>query len=96
MVPPAIADDLRRKKPIPSKKYEDITLMFSAIDGFEAFSASHEPLDIVILLNNCYTIFDTILDPAIHPKIYKVSLSRSTVYLSVKATVTVQPLCSLG
>ncbi|GAU88896.1 hypothetical protein RvY_01514 [Ramazzottius varieornatus] len=72
VVPPAIADDLRRKKPIPSKKYEDITLMFSTIDGFEAFSASHEPLDIVILLNSCYTIFDTILDPAIHPKIYKV------------------------
>ncbi|GAU88898.1 hypothetical protein RvY_01515-2 [Ramazzottius varieornatus] len=72
VVPPAIADDLRCKRTIPSLRYDDVTLMFSSVDGFAAFSSTHHPIEIVRFLNRLYTMFDAILDPRVHSKVYKV------------------------
>lgn len=72
VVPPAIAEDLRCKRTIPSLRYDDVTLMFSSVDGFAAFSSTHHPIEIVRFLNRLYTMFDAILDPRVHPKVYKV------------------------
>ncbi|XP_071951378.1 guanylate cyclase soluble subunit beta-1-like [Antedon mediterranea] len=63
ILPPSVANELRHRRPVPAKKYEWVTLMFSGISGFSDFCRqySHDPLTIVFTLNQIYTSFDTIL-----------------------------------
>ena len=74
VVPASIADDLRHKRNVPSLRYDDVTVLFSAIEGFSEFCATHRPIEIVELLNTCHGVFDTILNPKSHPEVYKVLL----------------------
>lgn len=71
VLPSSVANQLRLKRPVPAEKYEMVTILFSAIVGFTDFCKSATPLQIVQLLNDVYTSFDSLLDPRIND-VYKV------------------------
>ena len=80
VLPSSVANDLRHKRPVPAKKYEMVTVLFSAIVGFTDFCKSATPLEIVQLLNDVYTSFDALLDPRIND-VYKVSNLHSNTFI---------------
>lgn len=76
MLPPSVANELRHQRPVPAKKYECVTLLFSGVVGFNHYCAknadSNGAMKIVKLLNNLYTTFDVLTDPKKNPNVYKV------------------------
>ncbi|KAG8192153.1 hypothetical protein JTE90_027795 [Oedothorax gibbosus] len=76
ILPPSVANELRHHRPVPAKKFERVTILFSGIVGFSQYctrnSDSNAARKIVNLLNNIYTTFDVLTDPKINPNIYKV------------------------
>lgn len=87
MLPISVANELRHKRPVPAKRYDCVTLLFSGIVGFAAYCASNTDsngaMKIVQMLNELYTAFDTLTDPKRNPNIYKVSSSRRTGIISL-------------
>ena len=73
VLPPTVANELRHKRPVPAKKFDCVTLMFSGIAGFSDFCKknSRDPMVIVNLLNDIYTTFDVLSEN--NPHVYKVS-----------------------
>lgn len=71
-----MANELRHQRPVPAKKYECVTLLFSGVVGFNDYCAknadSNGAMKIVKLLNNLYTTFDVLTDPKKNPNVYKV------------------------
>ncbi|GAB5570425.1 guanylate cyclase soluble subunit beta-1 isoform X2 [Prionailurus iriomotensis] len=67
---------LRHKRPVPAKRYDNVTILFSGIVGFNAFCSKHASgegaMKIVNLLNDLYTRFDTLTDSRKNPFVYKV------------------------
>ncbi|XP_042896623.1 guanylate cyclase soluble subunit beta-1 [Parasteatoda tepidariorum] len=76
ILPPSVANDLRHNRPVPARKYELVTILFSGIVGFSQYCANHSDSigarKIVHLLNNIYTTFDVLTDPVKNPNVYKV------------------------
>ncbi|XP_054754630.1 guanylate cyclase soluble subunit beta-1-like [Lytechinus pictus] len=72
ILPPSVANELRHHRPVPAKKFECVTLMFSGINGFGDFCRrySHDAMKIVNLLNSVYTKFDVLTER--NPDVYKV------------------------
>lgn len=72
-----MANELRHSRPVPAKKYDCVTLLFSGIVGFGAYCAAHTDsggaMKIVNMLNQLYTAFDVLTDPKKNPNVYKVS-----------------------
>lgn len=77
VLPPSVANELRHKRPVPAKRYDNVTILFSGIVGFNAFCSKHASgegaMKIVNLLNDLYTRFDTLTDSRKNPFVYKVS-----------------------
>ncbi|XP_060922256.1 retinal guanylyl cyclase 2-like [Limanda limanda] len=69
LLPKSVAQALKKGKPVRPEHYSDSTLYFSDIVGFTTISALSEPIEVVDLLNDLYTIFDAII--ATHD-VYKV------------------------
>lgn len=71
-----MANELRHKRPVPAKRYDSVTLLFSGIVGFSSYCAHHTDsrgaMKIVQMLNQLYTAFDVVTDPKKNPNIYKV------------------------
>ncbi|XP_072040201.1 guanylate cyclase soluble subunit beta-1-like [Amphiura filiformis] len=82
VLPPPVANELRHKRPVPAKKFDCVTLMFSGIAGFSEFCKknSSDPMVIVDLLNDIYTTFDVLSEH--NPKVYKVETVGDT-YMAV-------------
>lgn len=78
MLPISVANELRHSRPVPAKKYDCVTLLFSGIVGFGAYCAAHTDssgaMKIVNMLNQLYTAFDVLTDPKKNPNVYKVSI----------------------
>ncbi|KAF7413728.1 hypothetical protein HZH68_002217 [Vespula germanica] len=76
VLPISVANELRHSRPVPAKKYDCVTLLFSGIVGFGAYCAAHTDsggaMKIVNMLNQLYTAFDVLTDPKKNPNVYKV------------------------
>lgn len=82
VLPPSVANELRHKRPVPAKRYDNVTILFSGIVGFNAFCSKHASAEgaikIVNLLNDVYTRFDILTDSRNNPYVYKVGGSNLT------------------
>ncbi|XP_071976904.1 guanylate cyclase soluble subunit beta-1 [Engystomops pustulosus] len=76
VLPPSVANELRHKRPVAAKRYDNVTILFSGIVGFNAFCSKHASgegaMKIVNLLNDIYTRFDILTDSRKNPFVYKV------------------------
>ncbi|KAM9827809.1 retinal guanylyl cyclase 2-like [Neosynchiropus ocellatus] len=61
LLPKSVAQSLKKGKPVRPEHYSDCTLYFSDIVGFTTISALSEPIEVVDLLNDLYTMFDAII-----------------------------------
>lgn len=86
VLPPSVANELRHKRPVPAKRYDNVTILFSGIVGFNAFCSKHASAEgaikIVNLLNDVYTRFDILTDSRKNPYVYKVGSKNFTITVS--------------
>lgn len=77
VLPHSVANELRHKHPVPAKRYDNVTILFSGIVGFNSFCSKHASTEgamkIVNLLNDLYTKFDILTDSRKNPYVFKVS-----------------------
>ena len=78
MLPRKVADDLRSGRPVCPEAFSDVTIFFSDIVGFTKMSSTLDPIQIVDLLNQLYTIMDCI---AAEFSLYKVETIGEILYL---------------
>ncbi|CAL4065150.1 unnamed protein product [Meganyctiphanes norvegica] len=76
VLPLSVANELRHKRPVPPKKFEQVTLLFSGIVGFSDYCSRHTDIagasKIVKMLNELFQAFDTLTAPKASPNVYKV------------------------
>ncbi|XP_033232523.1 guanylate cyclase soluble subunit beta-1 isoform X2 [Drosophila pseudoobscura] len=75
VLPKSVANELRHQRPVPPKRYDSVTLMFSGIVGFGLYCAANTDPDgamkIVKMLNELYTVFDALTDSKRNLNVYK-------------------------
>lgn len=77
VLPQSVANELRHQRPVNPKRYDCVTLMFSGIVGFSQYCAANTSAEgamkIVKMLNELYTIFDSLTDSKSNSNVYKVN-----------------------
>jgi class 3 adenylate cyclase len=62
ILPEPIADRLREGEPLIADRFDDVTLMFADLVEFTRLSASMSPQELVGVLNEVFTVFDSLVD----------------------------------
>ena len=62
ILPEPIASRLREGEPLIADRFDDVTLMFADIVEFTRLSASMSPQELVGVLNEVFTVFDSLVD----------------------------------
>ncbi|KAM6159424.1 guanylate cyclase D-like [Rhynchocyon petersi] len=61
MLPLSVAESLKMGTTVEPEYFDQVTIYFSDLVGFTTISALSEPIEVVGLLNDLYTLFDAVL-----------------------------------
>ncbi|VDN39384.1 unnamed protein product [Gongylonema pulchrum] len=74
LLPKETADNLKNEKPVEPEAFDSVTIFYSDVVSFTSICAQCTPLQVVDMLNDLYTTFDSVITEY---DVYKVPVLRN-------------------